>query len=249
MTTLNFFRVHRFTSSRGTLPFKLSLLLILLTGYFAFTSSEARAQQNGLSGRVSALENRSLKLIGMDSQAIEAELTPTPLGSGRNSYLSDVLATVAVPASANRTHFLLIGGASYGWHQIVSAQPYSCGNAVLIEFKSAALTDAGLSTDTIHVAVGTDQQFDESASNAGVTRGKDPTWTIGVPVNLLASFLTNPPRPTVDGQPITDAQALQLADMLMHSSMEIRVRVRATTRSVDSFSVSQGTIQVWADGN
>lgn len=249
MTTLNLSHIHRVSSSRATFLLKLSLLLVLFAGFSVLTSQEARAQGNGLPGRVSVLENTSLKLIGMDSQATEAELTPTPAGNGRSLYLSDVLAKVTVPASATRTHLLIVAGASYGWHQTVSAQPYECGNAVVVYFKSAALTNAGLSTDTIHVAIGTDQQFDESASMVGVTRGKDPTWTIGVPVDLLAAFLRFAPRPTINGQPITDAQALTLANTLIHSPMEIQVKVRAGTRSVDSFEVGQGLIQVWADGN
>ncbi|HBB86798.1 MAG TPA: hypothetical protein DC047_04215 [Blastocatellia bacterium] len=185
----------------------------------------------------------------MDAQDADVELTPTPGANGRSQYLSDILAKVLVPASATRTHLLLVAGASYGWHQTVSAQPYECGNAVVVYFKSAALTNAGLSTDTVHVAIGTDQQFEESASTVGITRGKDPTWTIGVPVDLLAAFLKFAPRPTINGQPITDAQALELANILMHSPMEIQVKVRAGTRSVDSFEVGQGLIQVWADGN
>lgn len=239
---------HRVTSSTGTFVLKLSLLLVLSAAFSVLASQEARAQ-NGLAGRVSVLENTSLKLIGMDSQATDVELTPTPGANGRSQYLSDILAKVAVPASATRTHFLIVAGASYGWHQTVSAQPYECGNAVVVYFKSEALTNAGLSTDTVHVAIGTDQQFEESASTVGVTRGKDPTWTIGVPVDLLAAFLKFAPRPTINGQPITDAQALELANILMHSPMEIQVKVRAGTRSVDSFEVGQGLIQVWADGN
>jgi hypothetical protein len=248
MTTLNFSHVHRVSSSRGTFLLRLPLLLVLSAGLSVLTSPEASAQ-NSLPGRVSVLENTSLKLIGMDSQATDVELTPTPGANGRSQYLSDILAKVLVPASATRTHLILVAGASYGWHQTVSAQPYECGNAVVVYFKSAALTNAGLSTDTVHVAIGTDQQFEESASTVGVTRGKDPTWTIGVPVDLLAAFLKFAPRPTINGQPITDAQALELANLLMHSQMEIQVKVRAGTRSVDSFEVGQGLIQVWADGN
>ena len=254
---------------------KLSLAFTLLVGLYVWTPYNVLAQGNNLPNRVSSLEGRaddhdaqlvelrsnvatigaratgSLKLVGMDLQNTDVELTPTPLSNGRSRYLSDPLAKVPVPASDARTHLLIVAGAVYSWHQVASDQAYQCGNAVFVSFKSAALTDAGLASDTISFAIGTDQQFDDAASTVGVTRGKDSIWTVGVPVSVFAAFLngTFGPRATINGQPITDAQALEIATAMMRSAMEIQVRARATTRSVDSFTVSQGTLQVWSDGN
>lgn len=256
---------------------KLSIALTLLAGLCLLTPAHALAQGNGngLAGRVSALEQRadahdaqiaelhssvaaigaqataSLRLVGMKTQNTELEPTPTPLSNGISEYLTDSLATVPVPASATRTHLFLIVGAVYQWHQVVSDQRYRFGDAVVTTIKSAALTNAGLASDTVGFAIGSDLQLDDAASNVGVTRLKDRTWPVGLDINLVAALFngTLGERAEINGQPVTDAQALQIAAAVMHSSMEIQVKARARARSVDSFVVSQGTVQVWADGN
>jgi hypothetical protein len=270
----NFFPV---TFPTQLLRLKLWIALTLLAGLCLLTPAPALAQGNGngVAGRVSALEQRadahdaqlaelhssvaaigaqvtaSLKLVGMKTQNTELEPTPTPLSNGISEYLTDPLVTVPVPASATRTHLFLIVGAAYQWHQVVSDQRYRFGDAVVTTIKSAALTNAGLASDTIGFAIGSELQLDDAASGVGVTRLKDRTWPVGLDINVVASLFngTLGERAEINGQPVTDVQALQIAAAVMHSSMEIQVKVRARARSVDSFVVSQGTVQVWADGN
>jgi hypothetical protein len=187
----------------------------------------------------------------MQTQNTELEPTPTPVGNGINEYISDPLATVIVPASATRTHLFLMTGAVYQWHQIISDQRYRFGEAVITSIKSAALTDAGLASNTIGLALGSELQLDDAASTVGVMRLKEKALPVGLDINLVAAILngTLGERAQINGQPITDAQALQIAAALMHSSMEVQVKVRVRARSIDAFVVNQGTVQVWADGN
>ena len=259
--------------------YKFVLTLALFVGGLCPWSSEhvlAQGALNGLPQRVSTLETRadghdiqiaelrsgvttlaaqtaaSLKYIGGVGRDIRMEPTPTLLSDGRSEYLSDVIVSLQVPASASRTHLLVVAGAQYEWHQAISPGRYFAATAVIVQLKSAAFTNAGLSFDTIGGAVGTERQADDAPSMFGITRFRDPLWPFAWDISTIANILNGTffgTRATINGQPISDAQALEIATSMMHSPIEVRVKARARTRSVDRFAALQGTLQVWGDGN
>jgi hypothetical protein len=256
---------------------KFVLAMTLFAGLYARSTQPvfAQAGSSGIAQRVSTLETRvdthdaqiaelhlqlttlaaqtaaSLKYIGGAASDIPMEPAPTVLSDGRSQYLSDVIVSLQVPASASRTHLLVVAGAQYEWHQAISPQNYSAATAVIVELKSTAFTNAGLSFDTIGGALGTERQVDDAASTVGVMRFRDPIWTFAWDISTIANVLNGNfgPRATINGQPITDAQALNIATSMMHSAVDVRVRARARTKSVDHFVGLQGTLQIWGDGN
>jgi hypothetical protein len=147
-----------------------------------------------------------------------------------------VVVTALVPKDSNRTHLFMAVSGVHSWHQIPSSAPYRLTGTYRIYMSSSVLPPPG----KFSFGLGLDGQVDEDVSTKGITYTRDPVGAFGLDPKILAPLLSF-------NFSLSQQDALQMARELIRSDITITMTVRVRMRSVEVFSLENGSVNVWAD--